>query len=411
MTETTIKTGKERFDILDIVRGIALFGVLLANMQWHSYYSFLEPAEKALLPLAQLNEPINFFGIMFLDGKFYSIFSLLFGLGFSLIIVKTGGKRIINRRLFILMLFGIAHALLIWAGDILMLYAFLGFSLPLFNRLKNRTILFLAAFLLISPILLDGARVASNGAFNPEKIFFEKEANLLTNTYGITPLTGSNIAKWQKQGTIKDALAFNYSSLYFRWGDLISTNRLPKVLGLFLIGLLIGRNLLFTNLNERIFELKKIRNWGFLIGLPASFMYAYTKIYIPDTALVVKTAWSVFSVFPLAFAYTASICLLYVNGYFSRLFKNLSYLGKMALSVYLTQSLITLLIFNGIGLGMAGDMGFAAIYALGFALFTLQLLFCRWWLGRYAFGPCEWVWRQLTYGKRIPLKHIAVKAA
>ncbi|VAW06853.1 hypothetical protein MNBD_ALPHA01-2281 [hydrothermal vent metagenome] len=404
MANTTLKTGKERFEILDIVRGCALLGVLLANMQWHSYYGYLTAAEQALLPFAELNKPLTFLTYFILDGKFYTIFSMLFGLGFSLIISKSGGGRIIFRRLFVLMLFGFAHALLLWEGDILLLYAVLGFSLPLFNRLKNRTVLLLAVFLLLSPILLDGMRVASEGAFKPEQPLFEKNIELMT-AYGVVPLTNSNIAKLQKHGDYKTVRKNLYAGFYWRWGDLIMSNRLPKVLGLFLIGLLIGRNRLFVNLPERVPELKRIRNWGFLIGLPISIIYAYVNTYGQNMPLMAKSTVYIFGVFPMAFAYGASLCLLYVQGYFSRIFKGMGYIGKMALSVYLTQSLIALLVFSGVGLGLATELGFAQVYAFGLVLFVLQMIFCRWWLSRYAFGPCEWGWRQLTYGKRIPLKY------
>jgi uncharacterized protein len=100
---------------------------------------------------------------------------------------------------------------------------------------------------------------------------------------------------------------------------------------------------------------------------------------------------------------------LYVKGAFSSLFKNFSYMGKMALNVYLMQSLVAVLVFRGVGLALATEMGLAVSYAFGFALFFLQVLFCRWWPNRYTFGPYEWVWRQLSYGKRIPLKKAVSK--
>jgi uncharacterized protein len=400
----SVTSVKERFDILDIVRGIALLGVLLANMQGHSYLGYFTTAEQSILPLASLNEPLKFLAMFFLDGKFYSLFSLLFGLGFSLIVSKAGSSHIMIRRLLVLVCFGFLHALLLWGGDILLLYALLGFSLPLFNRLKDKAIFVIAIFLLISPILLDSARMASDGAFSPEKPFFEKNEDLVINEHGITPLTDTNLAKWMKNGDITDLLAYNYTEIYWRWGYLLKSNRLPKVLGLFLLGLLIGRRKIFFNLSEHVPALRKVRNWGFLVGIPASLMYAYTKLYSEGTSLAVHSAWYVFSVFPMAFAYGASICLLYAKGSFSKLFNNFRYIGKMALTIYLMQSFIGVLVFHGLGLGLAGEMGFAAIYAFGFSLFFLQVLFCRWWLNLYAFGPCEWVWRQLTYGKRIPLK-------
>jgi uncharacterized protein len=399
-----VMSAKERFDILDIVRGIALLGVLLANMPGHSYLGYFTTTEQSILPLASLNEPLRFLAMFFLDGKFYTLFSLLFGLGFSLIVSKAGSSHIMVKRLLVLVCFGLLHALLLWGGDILLLYALLGFSLPLFNRLNDKAILILAIFLLISPIILDGARMVTDGDFSPEKVFYEKNKVLAIDGLGSTPLTDSNLAIWMKNGDFKDLLYYNYTEIYYRWGYLLGSNRLPKVLGLFLIGLLIGRHKMFSNLIEHIPRLRQIRNWGFLVGIPTSLVYAYTAIYTQQTPLAVKSALYVFSVFPMAFAYGASICLLYVKGSFSALFTNFRYVGKMALTVYLLQSFVGVLVFHGLGLGLAGEMGFFEIYTFGFVFFVLQVLFCRWWLNRYAFGPCEWIWRQLTYGKRIPLK-------
>lgn len=108
-----VKPGKECFDILDIVRGIALLGVLLANMPGHSYLDYFTPAEQSSFLLAGLNEPLRFIALFFLDGKFYSLFSLLFGLGFSLIVSQAGNCHIRVKRLLALVCFGLLHALLL----------------------------------------------------------------------------------------------------------------------------------------------------------------------------------------------------------------------------------------------------------------------------------------------------------
>ena len=130
---------KERFAILDILRGFALVGIAVANFPEFALFTFLKPDAVAAMPTAGADRWVRFLQYVFVDGKFYTIFSLLFGIGFSIIISNAmrrgaSGFRVFYRRMAILLGFGFVHLMFIWSGDILMLYALMGMLLPLFRN-------------------------------------------------------------------------------------------------------------------------------------------------------------------------------------------------------------------------------------------------------------------------------------
>jgi len=402
MTEM-ITESKQRFEIIDIVRGIALLGVLLANTIDFSFFSALSFEEKESLPFANLHNPILFLTSTFLDGKFYSLFSILFGTGFALFLSKPNCIWLFSRRMFFLIFFGITHALLIWNGDILLLYGLLGFCLPLLTRLKDKTLLFLSIILICSPILIDSMRVMTNYAFDPGR-------SLLTTAIekSIKPKAKEDgfraYANLMKTGNYQDVVNTNSAGFYFRWAYLLETNRPLKVLGLFILGLLIGRNKLFLNLDKKTEHLKRIRNRGLGIGLPASLLIAYFDVYGQGLPHLLNTTLSLLSVIPMALAYLAIICLWCTKDKYRFMLNLFVPFGRMALTCYLMQSVAGILIYRGSGIGLALQVGPAIYIILGLLLFVLQILFCHIWLKYYEFGPFEWIWRQLTYWKRFPLR-------
>ena len=157
----------ERYIILDALRGFALLGIALANFPEFSLYTFLSAEATESLPAYEIDSIVRFLQYLFVDGKFYTIFSLLFGIGFSIILSnaeKKGadGFRIFYRRMGILTVIGFLHLMFIWSGDILMLYALLGLLLPLFRRMSDKGLLTWAAVLLVLPVLIDFVQEAAH---------------------------------------------------------------------------------------------------------------------------------------------------------------------------------------------------------------------------------------------------------
>ena len=150
----------ERYVILDALRGFALIGIILANYPEFSLYTFQPDEVAAAMPTAGIDRAVRFLQYVFVDGKFYTLFSLLFGIGFSIIISHAQAKgvagfRLFYRRMAVLMLIGFVHLMFIWSGDILMLYALMGMALPLFRHASDRSLLRWAAFFLLLPVVVD----------------------------------------------------------------------------------------------------------------------------------------------------------------------------------------------------------------------------------------------------------------
>src|SRR5215217_1488011 len=143
-SEFTPISSQERIEILDVLRGLAVCGILIGNVQWFSGYGMLPPSLEAQTPLY---DQITRFLVHFLvEGKFYSIFSFLFGFGFALQIARAEERgdtnaSLFKRRLFWLLIIGLLHAYLLWAGDILSIYALIGFVLILFRRKSNGSLI------------------------------------------------------------------------------------------------------------------------------------------------------------------------------------------------------------------------------------------------------------------------------
>ena len=268
----------ERHAILDVLRGLALLGIALANFPEFSLYSFLPVEAADSMPTAGIDRIVHYLQYIFIDGKFYTIFSLLFGIGFSIIIanaMKRGanGFRIFYRRMFVLLLIGFLHLMFLWSGDILMLYALLGMLLPLFRGASNRALLRWAFILLAIPVAVDFI-VELYGIY-PSASVVELQ-QFYCAKYGITD---ENFAYWLRDAEhYGGTFEFLIQGALVRVQEFIDGNRYFKVMGLFLLGFYIGRNRFYADLGSRKTQLKRIARYGFILGLPLSFLYAWSAM-------------------------------------------------------------------------------------------------------------------------------------
>lgn len=396
---------KERYIILDALRGLALFGICLANFSEFSLYSFLHADVAAEMPTAGLDRVLRYLQYIFIDGKFYTLFSLLFGIGFSIIIAnamrkQTNGFRIFYRRMGILLVIGFLHLMFIWSGDILILYALLGLLLPFLRNVSNKGLLTISALLLLLPIAVDA--LISISGINPSAPVVGVQQYFCAK-YGITD---ANFAFWLRDAdNYAEVFQFLIQGALVRVQEFIDGNRYFKVMGLFVLGFYIGRNRLYARLDENRTLLKRVLIYGSGIGFPASILYAWSAMNGHPWGLTGHSVLYAVSIYPMGLAYIAGICLWYTYHKESVFFRILAAPGRMALTNYIGQSVFGILIFYGIGFGMGADMGLVYVLLIATGVYLAEVAFSHLWLHYFRYGPLEWVWRMLTYGsKSVSLK-------
>lgn len=381
----------ERIELLDALRGFALFGILLANILYWSGWSFLKSADAIALAGQQQAAAQHFFHYFFIDGKFYTLFSLLFGIGFSLQLSRlerrgADGVRIYRRRLLALLAIGLVHMIFIWDGDILTLYALLGLTLPLFRPLRDRTLLVLAALLILVP--LAGAPMFDMLGWRPH-LYFYGMGDDIARRLGGTP---DDLVGWLGREDPQAFFAWIMGGSPYRPGTLLESWRIPKVLGIMLLGLVLGRWLVEGRLIENRRLLWLTLAGGLAVGVPANWLYATGE------GMGQASAASTVGTVPLALAYAAGFVLLWPRAKF--LLGLLAAPGRMALTNYLMHSLLGIVIFYGIGFGLVGELSPLGFYGIAIAIFAGQILLSRLWLARFEQGPMERLWRVMTYGRQ-----------
>lgn len=401
----------ERIPTIDILRGFALCGILLVNMHLFGF-----PAQELLIGTEEtgsLLDRIAAWGIqVFAESKFYPIFSFLFGLGFSLQIqrAEARGTRFVPfylRRLFILLLIGAAHAVFIWVGDILVLYALLGAILLLFFRRRSpRTLLvWTGVFLAISvllPVGLSGlallAKLTPAGAAEVSASFAESEAGLRADA--------AQAAVVYATGSFAEITAQRLSDLRLIYS--VAVFLAFNAFAMFLLGLYVGRRGMHQDIAAHAPLLKRLFWWGLVLGVSGNLAHAMVS-HGPELALptwldlIADTARTLGSP-ALALSYIAGLTLLLQHDAWRARLRPLAAVGRMALTNYLLQSLVATTIFYGYGFGFFGQVGSALGLVLTLAIFTAQIPLSVWWMGRFQFGPVEWLWRTLTYMRWQPIR-------
>ena len=387
---------RDRIQALDVLRGVAVGGILLANVMVF-FGLFAMPADRmAALPTAAADNIARSLENVFVDGKFYSVFSLLFGIGFGIQLSRGGVAALprFKRRLKILLGIGVIHAFLIWAGDILMLYALLGFTMPWFARKSGHALLKWTVGLLAVPTALYIVALAAWTLTGPHP------AQSASNG---APAEVLKIFEAMGRGGVKDAIKGNLVFVALRWADLFATVRFPKVLGMFLIGLWTVRAGIALSPAQHRSKLVRWTLLGWTIGLPANLVAVWSVNHwpylMPSVGGLLGVTMQAIGVPMLALGYAATIGLLVVDG--QRVVNVFAPVGRMALTNYLMHSIICVVLSYGFGFALWWRVGASRALGVAVAIVAVQIPLSAWWLSRYRFGPVEWVWRRLTYGRPI----------
>lgn len=405
-----------RIDSLDFIRGIAVMGILWANI-----VAFGQPMQAYMYPEAFLvpaSDQGNWMWIVqfvLIDGKMRGLFTLLFGAGMYLFLAKAwergSGIGLQARRLFWLLLFGLVHFLFIWRGDILVNYALCGLVALLFVKMtaKSQLILgivgyvagcFLYALLMATPYLFAESSLSEN------PVFADSVADLEAG----------------KSGDIADGLAEAKIIGDGRYGDFVAHNFaehgtepfvfvmlwLFETLPLILIGMALYRVGLFNGGFDRAKQLR----WGWIGVIGGAALTLPIALWGASTgpsyygSLAAFMGFSPLPRLPMILGLAAVFALwgAHASGWLGQRIKAA---GRAAFSNYLGTSIVMLFVFHGFAGGLHGELNRPELYIVVAATWVLMLLWSKPWLERFRFGPLEWLWRCLTYGKLFPLKRQA----
>ena len=394
---------RERIGLLDGLRGLALLGIFIVNIEW-----FSRPWQEFGNGMAQGLAGIDHVGAwlvhVFVSGKFWVLFSLLFGIGFALMMerAQASGRpvRLYLRRLAVLLLLGIAHALLAWAGDILHAYAIAALGLLMMRGLSPRAQLGIGLAIYLGLYALSLLGGLAMMVMPLEQAGFRQ---LLAE--GVQ--AGEAAAAAYAGGGFAEVTAQRASD----FGMLLSNafGVVPMALAVFLVGSWLFRSGRLGDIaGNRGFFVRMVA-WCLPLGLALTLASAWLSTGHPDgfynPRWVFASSLHGLGALPMTLGGVAALALAW-QGAGNRLLALLAPAGRMALTNYLLQSVIASLVFYGYGLAMWGRVGYAGMVALAAAVFAVQVVASRWWLGRYRFGPLEWAWRWLTYGRRLPMRNL-----
>jgi uncharacterized protein len=386
----------ERIQFIDVLRGMALFGILTANMR-----AFFAPMDTygniGILFHSRVDVIAQFFVDFLFQGKFISIFSFLFGMGFAIQLsrAESRGAKFLSfypRRLIALAIFGIIHGILIWGGDILLTYALTGATLLLFRNRQQKTLLWWAGSLLSLPLVIGGTLETLYNTHIYRPHFMQFTPPDMKKISGIVHI--------YSQGTVRQILTQNW----VEWKGSLPTQLFALyALGLFLLGMWVWRSGIVQRLPEYRPVFKRVCAWCMPIGLVMNFYYAYANAATPPDGdslmLHIANILHFFGAHILAAGYITGLALIFLNVNLRRFVAPFAAVGRMALTDYLMESILCTLFFYHYTTGLFGRVGPAFGWVVTIVLYSAQVVFSNWWLRHYRFGPMEWLWRGLTYGK------------
>ena len=399
--------GGRRIVTLDALRGLAIFGILLVNIQFfYGPEAWLVPVGEDVL--SGLDRALWFVVAFLVQTKFYNIFAFMFGLGLAMQTMRAEERGqssgwFLARRLAVLALFGALHAVLIWSGDILLTYALLGFVFLLFRRLSPRTLLIWAAILLVLPplLLLAGGLLSLLVTLTPEGARALSEV-AATQVEPFRNLADSALAAYGS-GSYGEMVAQRLRELSFYASSFLVVA--PGIFGMFLVGAAVARAGWLENLEAHRTGIRRAAWIGLAVGLPLNLVAAYAIVFSPggptEFALIQIGQSLQFMGGPvLAFGYMGLATIFFRRFTGTGLVRRTSAVGRMALTNYLAQSVVFTAVFYGIGL--YGRVSLAPALVMCLVFYALQLFISPVWLSRFSYGPVEWLWRILTYGRRKP---------
>lgn len=401
---------ENRIRIIDVLRGLAIFGILMVNMP------IMNTPMVSILSGVKLwtelpDQVASGFIRLFFESKFYVLFSMLFGYGFWLFLNKTmpegrSAVPVYRRRVFFLFLFGVAHVVLLWPGDILIFYALFGFLLLLFVKTTDQGLLKWAFGFIMIPITLSAIMTffVFIAGFSPEAKT-AMEAGFAENSKRLNEVIYRALEVYPN-GSFGELVSMRIEEYILLLPGIVFFY--PNVLAMFLIGLYAARSGYLHHPENHLLFFRKTFKLGLFIGLPLNVIYliaySFGPINQPSVYSFIASVSIGFGGPALSMAYVSGIVLLIVKGKLKTISSMLSPVGRMALTNYLTHSIISSILFLSYGFALYGKVSTWQSILITLGIFLIQIPLSKWWLSHFRFGPFEWLWRSLTYLHWQPMK-------
>jgi uncharacterized protein len=407
---STLPTAGERIEVVDVLRAYSLFGIIIT----HSVTGFLagQPPSEDFMLFSPADRLVSTLENLLTFGKFFTIFSFLFGLSFAIQLRNATQKGVgfsgrFTWRLVVLALIALVHSAF-FTGDILIVYAILGLLLIPFRKVKTRTLVIIASVLVLNIPGLLLTILLLNAQPSPEQV--ARNAALQAQF----AQAFQHVFELKQSGSFAELAHSNLTiGLLSKAGFMVLSGRLWITFGLFLLGMCAGRLEIFrdTEANRRFFRRLL---WPSGVVALATTLVAI----VHPTGFQLKTATDVAASFSftvqqvsLSAFYVAAVTLLYWRQPARGLLPALAPMGRMGLTTYLSQTVFGLVMFYGLGFGLLGKVGVATAVGAAIAFYVVQVLLSQAWMKRFKLGPVEWLWRSLTYFKLQPLSRAAPQSA
>jgi uncharacterized protein len=420
-------TERERLTAVDALRGVAVLGILVMNI-----YGFAMPFAAYQNPLAYggtewYNLGTWFFTHIFFDQKFMTIFSILFGAGLVMMMTRAEARgssygSIWYRRNFWLLLIGAAHGYLIWMGDILYHYAFVGMLIYPLRHRSPRALIIAGCALLAFGMLMGfagGNQMLKLQTSSAEIMQLQEAGAALTDEQTATLAQWESMAMFMKppeQQVAEDMAAYtgDYQGIVKHRRPVVrmmQTQALIGVIiwrvgGLMLIGMALMKLGVLSGARSSAFY-RKMMIIGYGIGLPVVLYSAWSlQAHQWDMTYMLRTGGQsnyVASIL-IALGHISLVMLIVRSGAIKPLMDRFAAVGRMAFSNYLMHSIILTTVFYGYGFGLYGQVSRAWQMVFVAAVLSFQLWMSPLWLRHFHFGPAEWLWRSLTYWRRQPMR-------
>jgi len=376
----------KRIPLIDMIRGFAVFGILLSNILIFSGFLYTPFSILNTFKGSGFNQVLYFINNGLISGKFYPIFCILFGYGFYMQVAKYKNDSFSTyyaRRLFFLFLIGLLHQI-IWPGDVVTIYALVGVMFLLFQKTSAKQDLILAIFCFL---LCLGVGLWPT-IFPPDNLVIEGGTKQIAyfSLPGIDPFQLINKIK---TNGISGMYYFYFPQYKFIWSPSRLIFTIPSVIGLFFIG---GFLFKIDFFNKAALKIKNTILF-FIFGAIGSYLCHY-----------VAYPFRIIDNLFLSLFYISLITIFMNRKTGSKILSIFIPIGQMALTSYILQSILCVFIFYGFGFKLFGSLSLSFIYLIAIAILAFQVIFSMLWLKKFRFGPLEWIWRCLSYKKRLSIK-------